>query len=89
MLKADQGDVSGAIALFQQSLDIKEQIGNAQGKAMTLQWLGGLAAYAQQDYETGIRCFQESAEILERIGSPEAVNARQSLERIQQMAEGE
>ncbi|WP_204150315.1 tetratricopeptide repeat protein [Leptolyngbya sp. CCY15150] len=88
-LKANQGDVSGAIALFQQSLVIEEQIGNAQGKAMTLQWLGWLAASAQQDYETGIRCLQESAEILERIGSPEAANSRRLMERIQQMAEGE
>jgi len=88
-LKANQGEVEAAIALFNQSLEIKDRIGDVQGRAMTLQWIGWLAASVQQDYETGIRCLQESAEILERIGSPEAANARRWLERIQQMANGE
>jgi tetratricopeptide (TPR) repeat protein len=86
ILKANQGDIDEAIALFQQSLDIKERIGNVHGCAMTLQWIGGLAADVSHDYGTGIRCFQESLEILERIGSPEAVNAKAQLERIQAMA---
>jgi hypothetical protein len=34
---------SEAIALFQQSLQITESIGNVQGKAMTLWWLGHIA----------------------------------------------
>jgi tetratricopeptide (TPR) repeat protein len=86
MLKANQGQVDEAIALFQQSLEIKERIGNVQGRAMTLQWIGGLAADVRHDYETGIRCFQESLEILKRIGSPAAANAKAQLERIQAMA---
>ncbi|MEA5553270.1 hypothetical protein VB713_20225, partial [Anabaena cylindrica UHCC 0172] len=35
-LKATQGDINGAIALFQQSLEIKESINDVQGKATTL-----------------------------------------------------
>ncbi len=38
-LKANQGDVEGAIALYQQSLEIKEKIGDVQGKAATLHQL--------------------------------------------------
>jgi tetratricopeptide (TPR) repeat protein len=85
-LKLKQGEVYKAVALFQKSLNIQERIGDVQGRAITLQWIGGLAAHVSHDYETGIRCFQESLEILERIGSPEAANARAQLERIQAMA---
>jgi hypothetical protein len=88
-LKANQGDVDGAIDLYGQSLAIYEQIEDMQGKAMALQWIGQLEAYAQQDYETGVRYLQESAEILEQIDPPEAATSRRALERIQQMAEEE
>ncbi|MHC5826018.1 MAG: hypothetical protein ACYT04_61745, partial [Nostoc sp.] len=37
------GIVGGAIALYQQSLALNEQIGNVQDKAMTLWWLGHIA----------------------------------------------
>ncbi len=35
-LKADLGDLNGALALYQQSLDIKERLGDLQGKSATL-----------------------------------------------------
>ncbi len=41
---ANKGEVDEAIALFNQSLEITERIGDVQGKAATLQWLGILYA---------------------------------------------
>lgn len=86
MLKANQGEIEDAIALFQESLNITEKIGDIQTKSMTLQWIGGLAADVQKDYETGIQCFRESLEILQRIGSPKAENAERQLAQIQALA---
>ncbi|NJL19853.1 MAG: tetratricopeptide repeat protein, partial [Leptolyngbyaceae cyanobacterium SM1_3_5] len=43
---AQQGQVEQAIALYQQSLDLKESIGNVQGKAATLNNLSHLAFQA-------------------------------------------
>ena len=59
--------MEGAIALYQQSLEIKEQIGNAQGKAATLHNLASLKAN-QGDVEGAIALFNQSLEIEDRIG---------------------
>jgi len=64
---ANQGDVEGAIALYQQSLEIKERIGDAQGKAATLHQLAILKAN-QGDVEGAIALYQQSLDIFERIG---------------------
>ena len=66
-LKADQGDVKDAITLYQESLAIKEQIGNVQGKAATLHELARLKAN-QGDVEDAIKLYQESLDITEQIG---------------------
>jgi tetratricopeptide (TPR) repeat protein len=83
-LKAQQGQIEEATALFNQSLDINERINNVYRKAMTLQWLGGLAAYAEEDFYTAVDYFQQSLEILQRLQSPEAENAKQMLTRLRQ-----
>ncbi|XWK86852.1 MAG: hypothetical protein U7127_21990 [Phormidium sp.] len=80
------GDIAGAIALFKQSLVIEERIGNLQGKAITLQWLGGLAA-AQGNFETGLNYLQQSLEILQHIQSPEAKNVREIIATVQLLAD--
>jgi len=67
-LKAQQGQVEEAIALFQQSLEIKERIGNAQGKAATLHNIAKIKA-RQGQVEEAIALFQQSLEIEERIGN--------------------
>ncbi|WP_027269285.1 tetratricopeptide repeat protein [Leptolyngbya sp. PCC 6406] len=66
-LKANQGELEDAIALYQQSLAIKERIGDAQGKAATLHQMGRLKA-DQGDVEGAIALYQQSLEIFERIG---------------------
>ena len=67
MLKADKGKVDEALALFNQSLEINERIGNVQGKAATLHQLGIL--YANKgEVDKAIALYNRSLEITQRIG---------------------
>ena len=64
---ANQGEIDQAIALYQQSLEIKEKMGDVQGKAATLHQLAGI--YANQGkVDQAIALFQEVLEINEKIG---------------------
>ncbi|MFN4795559.1 MAG: CHAT domain-containing protein [Pseudanabaena sp.] len=83
IVKAQQGQVDQAIALYQQSLEITERIGYVQGKAVTLQWLGGLFATKKGEIAKGLAYLEESAAILEQIKSPEAETSRWAIEQIQ------
>ncbi|MFK0729938.1 MAG: CHAT domain-containing protein, partial [Gloeotrichia echinulata HAB0833] len=66
-LKANRGEIEEAIALFQQSLALKEQIGDVQGKAATLHQLGILKA-DRGEIEEAIALYQQSLAITEQIG---------------------
>jgi tetratricopeptide (TPR) repeat protein len=62
-----QGEVEQAIALYRQSIEIEERIGNVQGKAATLHQMAGI--YANQgDVEKAISLYLQSLELTERIG---------------------
>jgi len=67
-LKANTGDIAGAIALYEQSLAIKESIGNLQGKAATLHELGSLKANTG-DIAGAIALYEQSLAINESIGN--------------------
>jgi len=79
---ANKGEIDQAIALFQQSLEINEKIGNVQGKAMTLWWLGGLANYVQGNSEQALIYLQESFDILQRLRSPSAAQVQEIIAQI-------
>jgi tetratricopeptide (TPR) repeat protein len=67
LIFAQQGDISKAIALYEQSLEIKEQIGDVQGKAATLNNMAQV--FAQQgDIPKAIALWEQSLEITEQIG---------------------
>jgi tetratricopeptide (TPR) repeat protein len=66
-LKAQQGQVDDAIALYTESLEIFERIGDAQGKAASLHQLGQLKAQ-QGQIDDAIALYTESLAIKERIG---------------------
>lgn len=85
-LKANQGEVEAEIALYQQSLEIKERIEDAQGKAATLAMLGQLLADKKGDVATAIPYLEESLAILQRIGSLDAATVAAILTRITQNA---
>ncbi|MEH2307409.1 tetratricopeptide repeat protein [Nostoc sp.] len=64
---AQQGDIPKAIALYEQSLEIKEQIGNIKGKATTLNNMA-LVFTNQGDIPKAIALWEQSLEISEQIG---------------------
>ena len=66
MLKANSGEIEEAIALYQQSLAIFEQISDVQGKAATLHQLGMLKAN-RGEIEEAIALYQQSLTITEQI----------------------
>ncbi|MCC5641790.1 tetratricopeptide repeat protein [Nostoc sp. CHAB 5824] len=64
---AQQGDIPKAIALWEQSLEISEQISHVQGKAATLNNMAQV--FAQQgDIPKAIALYEQSLEIFEQIG---------------------
>jgi tetratricopeptide (TPR) repeat protein len=65
---AKTGKIDQAIALFQQSLELKEKIGDVQGKAATLHCLAMI--YANQgEIDQAIALYQQSLELQEKIGN--------------------
>ncbi|XZF66142.1 MAG: tetratricopeptide repeat protein [Gloeotrichia echinulata DVL01] len=66
-LKANRGEIEEAIALYQQSLALFEQIGDVQGKAATLHNLGSLKA-DRGEIEEAIALYQQSLALKEQIG---------------------
>jgi tetratricopeptide (TPR) repeat protein len=61
------GNLASAIALFQQSLDLYEKIGDVQGKASSLHLLAII--YARRgDVDRAIALFQQSLDLYEKIG---------------------
>ena len=76
-----QGQVDQAIALYQQSLEIKERIGDVGGKAYTLANMGYLSAN-NGDFQTAISYLQESLTILQHLKSPDAATVQSWLEQV-------
>ncbi|MEH2076628.1 MAG: tetratricopeptide repeat protein [Nostoc sp.] len=67
MLKANTGGVDEAIALYNQSLEISERIGNVKTKAATLHNLANIYAH-KGEVDEAITLYNQSLEIKERIG---------------------
>ncbi|MEJ1929563.1 tetratricopeptide repeat protein [Nostoc sp. NIES-2111] len=64
----EQGDVEQAITLYNESLEIKQRIGDVQGQAATLHELGRI--YSNKgEVEQAIALYHESLSISERIGN--------------------
>ncbi|MEH2313371.1 MAG: tetratricopeptide repeat protein [Nostoc sp.] len=67
LIFANQGDIARAIALWEQSLEISEQIGDVKGKAATLNNMAQI--FAQQgDISRAIALWGQSLEIQQQIG---------------------
>ncbi|MEH1826011.1 MAG: CHAT domain-containing protein [Nostoc sp.] len=64
---AQQGDIPRAIALYEKSLEISEQIGDVKGKATTLNNMAQVIA-DQGDIPRAIALYEKSLEIKEQIG---------------------
>jgi tetratricopeptide (TPR) repeat protein len=83
MLAQDQGELAEARRLYEQSLEIKQRLGDQSGIALTLHQLGRLAEEADDKAEAA-RLFREALSIFEKLKSPNAEIARRSLERVDQ-----
>ena len=80
-LAQDQGEIEEARRLYHESLEIKRKLGNQSGIAITLHELGRLAGVENNKVEAA-RLFREALGIFERLKSPNAEIARESLERV-------
>ncbi len=84
-LKAQGGDVAGALALHQEMLDIFEQLGDVRSRAVTLYDLANLHLM-QEKYAEAERLYRESLEISRHIQDIEGTSA--SLVRLGELALG-
>ncbi|WP_341737788.1 tetratricopeptide repeat protein, partial [Microcoleus sp. CAWBG640] len=86
IIYANQGDVEKAIAFYQQSLELKEKIGNVQGKAATFAMLGQLLADEKGDFDQALNYLQQSLEILQHLRSPDAETVKEIIAAVQARA---
>ena len=77
--------MSGAIELYEQSLEIQKAIGNQQGIAASLCMLGQMIAVHQGDFDTALDYLQQSEAILRHIGSPMADQVAEIIEKLRMM----
>jgi tetratricopeptide (TPR) repeat protein len=82
MIYTKQGKTDEALKLYQESLEIKESIGDAYGKAMTLGNIAQILAFEKGDFETALSLLGESIAILEKLGSPDAEQAKQTWSQV-------
>ena len=82
-LKAQGGDVAGALALHQERLDIFEQLGDVRSRAVTQCDLADLLR-AQGQYDEAERLYRDSLEICQQIRDAEGTFAL--LARLGQLA---
>ena len=61
------GDLDGAMQLYQQSLEIKERLGDLRGKSATLHEMASVLV-TRGDLDGAMRLYQQSLELEERLG---------------------
>ena len=64
---SDQGDYEEAIKKYNQSLKIKEELGDKHGIASTLHQLGNVH-YLQSNYEEAVKLYNQCLKIKEELG---------------------
>ena len=81
-LAQDQGELDEARRLYNESLEIERRLGNQSGIAISLHTLGRFAENGGDEAESA-RLFHEALTIWEKLKSPHAEIARESLERVE------
>jgi tetratricopeptide (TPR) repeat protein len=69
-----RGDLDGAMRLYQQSLQIKEQLGDLQGKSATLHAMANVMV-TRGDLDGAMRLYQQSLQIKEQLGDLQGKSA--------------
>ena len=77
-----RGDLDGAMRLYEQSLAIKERLGDVRGTSATLVMMAQIQ-FARGDHETALRNARESLRLLQAMGA--APDATKVAEIVQQM----
>ncbi|MCI0477308.1 MAG: tetratricopeptide repeat protein, partial [Anaerolineales bacterium] len=62
-----RGDLDGAMKLYQQSLQIQEQLGDLQGKSATLHQMAGVFV-TRGDLDGAMKLYQQSLQVTEQLG---------------------
>jgi tetratricopeptide (TPR) repeat protein len=69
-----RGDLDGAMRLYQESLAIKEALGDRQGKSATLHQMAGIFV-TRGDLDGAMRLYQEALEAYEALGDRQGKSA--------------
>jgi tetratricopeptide (TPR) repeat protein len=69
-----RGDLDGAMQLYQQSLDIKEGLGDLQGKSATLHAMANVYV-TRGDLDGAMQLYQQSLDIFEGLGDLQGKSA--------------
>ncbi|HKY28804.1 MAG TPA: tetratricopeptide repeat protein [Pyrinomonadaceae bacterium] len=80
-LAQDEGDFAVAEQLYNESLAIKTKLGDQSGIAVTLHNLGNVSEL-QGSQRQAARLYRDALEIFEKLNSPMAKKAQESLERV-------
>ncbi|KKG01772.1 hypothetical protein DU31_17945 [Methanosarcina mazei] len=72
IIHQDQGNYEEAVKLYNQSLKIKEELGDKSGIASTLHQLGNIH-YFQGNYEEAVKLYNQSLRITEEIGDKSGI----------------
>ncbi|WP_448541105.1 tetratricopeptide repeat protein, partial [Roseiflexus sp.] len=75
-----RGDLDGAMRLYEQSLAIKERLGDVRGTSATLVMMAQIQ-FARGDHETALRNARESLRLLQAMGAaPDAAKAAEIVQ---------
>jgi tetratricopeptide (TPR) repeat protein len=83
MIHQDQGNYKEAVKKYEESLKIKEELGDKSGIAKTLHQLGRINE-EQKDYKEAMRKYWIALSILKELGSPDAKIVERSLARLRE-----
>ena len=72
MIHQDQGNYEEAVEKYNQSLKIKEELGDKSGIAATLQQLG-MIHQDQGNYEEAVKMYNQSLKIVEELGDKSGI----------------
>ncbi len=84
MINQDQGNYEEAVRLYQQSLKIKQELGDNRGIAITLHQLGRVYEEKDKDYPLAIEKYLIALSIFKELKDPNSKIAEGSIARLKE-----